>query len=213
MGKRAAGSRSDPAAVARLEEAYRYCENAELLAIRPWIATDLARARWLAGRWRDAPRLLGDAIEESGVARTPVPALAPSRLSERGAARGRPRRGGRGVGHTGGGPRRRAWRERLSRGGAPRSRPGGVAAKLAGSRGGRGASRRRPRPRRGSADAAGRRPLATAIWPRLARRAGRSAAAAVHLEAARELYRELDLPYWRERLSGDGMAVTPRAVA
>jgi hypothetical protein len=36
------------------------------------------------------------------------------------------------------------------------------------------------------------------------RRAGRSEAAVRHLEAARELYGELDLPYWRERLSEDG---------
>jgi hypothetical protein len=38
----------------------------------------------------------------------------------------------------------------------------------------------------------------------VSRRAGRSEAAVVHLAAASELYRELDMPFWQERLSREG---------
>src|SRR5262249_20080014 len=49
----------------KLEDAYRYCENAELLAIRPWIATDLGYARRLSGRAEEARVLLEGAIAEA----------------------------------------------------------------------------------------------------------------------------------------------------
>ena len=203
MGNAQLGRGPAAEAAGKLEEAYRYCENAELLAIRPWIDRPRPRpsARRPCGGSARSPRRRH---RRGGRAWSPVPALPPLRVSERGPARGGPRGRSGGVGHAGGGPGRRACRGR------------GVAWTLcARSPGWRGSGARR----------ISRRPRSISVtpspspriygcgrpWPTVAgdlaegsRRAGQSEEAARHLEAARELYRDLDLPYGRERLSGEG---------
>src|SRR5262249_19015516 len=63
MGNAQLGRGPSPEAVRALEAAYRYCESAELLAIRPWIATDLAYVRQLSGRGEEATGLLSGASQ------------------------------------------------------------------------------------------------------------------------------------------------------
>jgi transcriptional regulator with AAA-type ATPase domain/tetratricopeptide (TPR) repeat protein len=65
MGSVLLGQGSIPDAMMRLEEAYQYCRNAELLAIRPWIASDLAWARLLTGDTGAALSLISGAIQEA----------------------------------------------------------------------------------------------------------------------------------------------------
>jgi DNA-binding NtrC family response regulator/tetratricopeptide (TPR) repeat protein len=52
-------------AAAALGGAHGYCESAELLAIRPWIATDLGRAHALLGHRGEALGLLNGAVREA----------------------------------------------------------------------------------------------------------------------------------------------------
>jgi len=187
----------------KLEEAYRYCEHAELLAIRPWIATDLACARRLDGRGEEALALLGGAIEEAAAhGLLSQHSLRYAYLSEAQLAAGREeeaeasatRAVALAVEHGESGFRVDALRA-LARVAGLRSSPDleaatthlGDALALAED------LRMRPAIAHCHDDLA-----------QVSRRAGRREAAARHLEAARELYRELDLPYWRERLSGDG---------
>jgi len=187
----------------KLEEAYRYCEHAELLAIRPWIATDLACARRLDGRGEEALALLGGAIEEAAAhGLLSQHSLRYAYLSEAQLAAGREeeaeasatRAVALAVEHGESGFRVDALRA-LARVAGLRSSPDleaatthlGDALALAED------LRMRPAIAHCHDDLA-----------QVSRRAGRREAAARHLEAARELYRELDMPYWRERLSGDG---------
>jgi transcriptional regulator with AAA-type ATPase domain/tetratricopeptide (TPR) repeat protein len=187
----------------KLEEAYRYCENAELLAIRPWIATDLACARRLAGRGEEALALLGGAIEEAAAhGLLSQHSLRYAYLSEAQLAAGREEEAeasateavALAVEHGESGFRVDALRA-LARVAELRSSPDLEAATA----------------HLGDALALAEdlqmRPAIAHCHDDLAqvsRRMGRREAAARHLEAARELYRELDLPYWRERLSGGG---------
>src|SRR5262249_42913106 len=58
IGNAQLGRGPSPEAGRKLEGEYHYCENAELLASRPWIATDLGYARRLSGRVEEARGLL-----------------------------------------------------------------------------------------------------------------------------------------------------------
>ncbi len=203
MGNAQLGRGPAAEAAGKLEEAYRYCENAELLAIRPWIATDLARARQLAGRVEEALALLGAAIEEAAAhGLLSQHSLRYAYLSEAQLAAGREeeaeasatRAVALAAEHAEGGFRVDALRA-LARVAWQRSSPDletaaehlGDALALAED------LRMRPAVAHCHGDLA-----------EVSRRAGQSEEAARHLEAARELYRDLDLPYGRERLSGEG---------
>jgi transcriptional regulator with AAA-type ATPase domain/tetratricopeptide (TPR) repeat protein len=203
MGNAELGRGPTPEAVGNLEEAYHYCENAELLAIRPWIATDLARARWLAGRAEDALALLGGAIAEAAShGLLSQHSLRHAYLSEVQLAGGHEedaeasatRAVVLAVEHGESGFRVEALRA-LARVAWGRRTPDleaaaehlGDALALAQD------LRMRPAVAHCHGDLA-----------EVNRRAGRSEVAAMHLEAASELYRELDLPFWRERLSEGG---------
>ena len=200
MGNALLGRGPTPEAVGRLEEAYQYCENAELLAIRPWIATDLARARWLAGRAEDALALLRGAIEEAAShGLLSQHSLRYACLSEVQLAAGHEedaeasatRAVALAVEHGESGFRVEALRA-LARVTWRRSTPNlEAAAEPLGDA-------------LALAEDLGMRAAIAHCHGDLAevnRRAGRSEVAARHLEAASELYRELDLPFWRERLS------------
>jgi DNA-binding NtrC family response regulator/tetratricopeptide (TPR) repeat protein len=52
-------------AAAALDEAHRQCQSSELLAIRPWIATDLGWAHALLGHGSEALELLSVAVREA----------------------------------------------------------------------------------------------------------------------------------------------------
>ncbi len=203
MGNAQLGRGPTPEAVAGLEEAYQYCEHAELLAIRPWIATDLARVRWLAGRAEDALALLGDAIAEAALhGLLSQHSLRHAYLSEVQLAGGHEedaeasamRAVALAVEHGENGFRVEALRA-LARVAWARRTPDleaaaehlGDALALAQD------LRMRPAIAHCHGDLA-----------EVSRRAGRSEETARHLEAASELYRELGLSFWRERLSGDG---------
>jgi transcriptional regulator with AAA-type ATPase domain/tetratricopeptide (TPR) repeat protein/DNA polymerase III delta prime subunit len=203
MGNAQLGRGPTAGAAEKLEEAYHYCENAELLAIRPWIATDLACARRLGGRVEETLALLGAAIEEAAAhGLLSQHSLRYAYLSEAQLAAGREeeaeasatRAVALAVEHGESGFRVDALRA-LARVAGLRSSPDleaatahlGDALALAED------LRMRPAIAHCHDDLA-----------QVSRRMGRREAAARHLEAARELYRELDLPYWRERLSGDG---------
>ncbi len=203
MGNAQLGRGPTSEAVAGLEEAYQYCEHAELLAIRPWIATDLARVRWLAGRAEDALALLGDAIAEAALhGLLSQHSLRHAYLSEVQLAGGHEedaeasamRAVALAVEHGENGFRVEALRA-LARVAWARRTPDleaaaehlGDALALAQD------LRMRPAIAHCHGDLA-----------EVSRRAGRSEETARHLEAASELYRELGLSFWRERLSGDG---------
>jgi len=189
-------------AVGKLEEAYRYCENAELLAIRPWIATDLAWARRLSGSVEEARLLLAGAIEEAAShGLLSQHSLRHAYLSEAQLATGHEdhasvtaeRAVALAVEHREDGFRMEALRA-LAHAAARRSTPDLDAAA------------RHLEEALALAQELGMRPAAAHCHrdlSELARRAGRSEAAARHRDTASRLYRELDLPFWRARLEGE----------
>jgi len=198
MGNAQLGRGPSPEAVRKLEEAYRYCENAELLAIRPWIATDLAYARRLSGRVEEASSLLAGAIQEAAEhGLLSQHSLRHAYLSEAELAAGRPddasaaaaRAVTLAVEHGEDGFRVEALRalaHAARRGATPDVE----------------VSARHLEDALAIAQRLGMRPAVAHCHGDLAEvnhGAGR-AAAAIHLDAARALYRELNLPFWLERL-------------
>ncbi|HMB34726.1 MAG TPA: sigma 54-interacting transcriptional regulator [Methylomirabilota bacterium] len=199
MGNAHLGRGPSPEAVRKLEEAYRYCENAELLAIRPWIATDLAYARRLSGRVEEASSLLAGAIQEAAEhGLLSQHSLRHAYLSEAELAAGRPddasaaaaRAVTLAVEHGEDGFRVEALRAlaRAARRGATPDVE---------------VSARHLEDALAIAQRLGMRPAVAHCHGDLAEvnhGAGRGEAAAMHLDAARALYRELNLPFWLERL-------------
>jgi tetratricopeptide (TPR) repeat protein len=184
-----------PEAVEKLEHAYRYCKNAELLAIRPWIATDLAWAHRLSGRVEEARALLAAAIEEAAAhGLLSQHSLRHAYLSEVELAAGHEeeasvaaeRAAALAVEHREDGFRVESLRA-LAHVAAQRSTPDVEAAA------------RHLEAAIALAERLGMRPAAAHCHRDLAE-LGRGEVATGHREAARALYRELDLPFWRERI-------------
>jgi len=201
MGNAQLGRGPSPEAVRKLEEAYRYCENAELLAIRPWIATDLGYARRLSGRVEEARGLLAGAIQEAAAhgllsqhslrhAYLGEAELAAGRADDASAAAARAVT--LAAEHGEEGFRVEALRA-LAHATWRRATPDVEAAA------------RHLEDALAIAQRLGMRPAVAHCHRDLAEvshAAGRGGAAAMHLDAARALYGELNLPFWLERLEG-----------
>ena len=189
-------------AAAALVEAYGHCESSELLAIRPWIATDLGRTHALRGHGHEALGLVSAAVRDAASHQLlSQHSLRLAYLAEVQLDTGQELEAKQTA--------TQALELAVARGESGfRVAALRAIARVAARRGGPDLDAAEGYLREALAlgQDLGMRPAVAHCHGDLAvvsRRAGRSEEAAGHQRAAEALYRDLDTPGWRERLARD----------